>query len=109
MRDLRDPPLPYAECEFVHEDMRPADLTLIKDVFIHLDDDTVIEALKRLKTTLLLTTTYPPAGEVKREVVRGYAPLNLAAAHYGLGEPVALFPECRPGKFLGLWVLNTKT
>lgn len=100
------------------DDLRPADLLICRDVFIHLPTDVVLAALAnfRRSSRLLLATYYVsdpglPGGEFSNfdrmdEPSLRHAKLDLTGAPFGLGEPLERIPESSPNKYLGLWELT---
>ncbi|MGC4808702.1 hypothetical protein [Micromonospora sp. DT233] len=100
------------------EDVRPSDLLICRDVFIHLPNDMVLAALARFRAScrLLLTTSYtsdptlPGGGFSNLERMAApslrHAKLDLTLAPFGLGEPLERIPEDCPNKYLCLWDLS---
>lgn len=100
------------------EDLRPADLLICRDVFIHLPNDMILPALERFRRSarLLLTTSYTSDPTVGRgefsnfgrmtEPSLRHAKLDLSLPPFGLGRPLDTIPENSPNKYLGLWDLS---
>jgi hypothetical protein len=98
--------------------MRPADLLVCRDVFIHLPNEMILCALEQFRKSCryLLTTSYvsDPTGELDlfRNQERLDAPslrhakLDLTLPPFGLGRPLERIPEDSPNKYLGLWDLR---
>ena len=111
VRTLVDPPLPYEKLEIVHERMRPCDLILCKDVFIHLPDEMVLTALANFRAVskYLLSTTFPLVEHGSERAIRGlgggFARINLEDPRYGLGEPLEAVAEPQWQKNIALWKL----
>lgn len=111
VRDLEDPPLPYQKLEIVHEEMRPCDLILCRDVFIHLTDDLILTALEKFRSVgkYLLSTTFPNMAFGAERSIRAlgssYAGINLEDPKFGLGESIEMIAEPKWKKGIALWVL----
>lgn len=100
------------------DQLRPADLMICRDVFIHLPNDMIRRALDqfRKKCRLLLTTSYSSdptvAGGAFANHDRLEAPslrhakLDLTLPPFELGPPLERIPEDSPNKYLGLWDLS---
>jgi hypothetical protein len=100
------------------EDLRPADLLICRDVFIHLPNDMILPALERFRRScrLLLTTSYTSDPALERGAFSNFermsgpslshAKLDLSLPPFGLGEPMDRIPENSPNKYLGLWDLS---
>ncbi|KPC90387.1 class I SAM-dependent methyltransferase [Streptomyces albus] len=98
--------------------IRPADLVICRDVFIHLPNHMVLPALEQFRRScrLLLTTSYISSAAVENgefsnfdrltEPSLRHAKLDLSRAPFDLGEPLERIPEDSPNKFLGLWDLT---
>lgn len=104
--------------DIVSDQLRDADLVLCRDVFIHLPNSMVLDALELFRSSAryLLTTSY-----VADPTVAGcdfdnaarlagpsllHAKLDLALAPFNLGEPILRIPENSPNKYTGLWCLD---
>lgn len=97
------------------DELRPADLLICRDVFIHLPNDMILPALERFRRSarLLLTTSYTSDPTLERgefsnfermgEPSLRHAKLDLALPPFGLGQPLERIPENSPNKYLGLW------
>lgn len=96
--------------DVVNQPMRQADLIICRDVFIHLPNESVVQALAnfRKSSRWLLTTSFEMALNQYRttEPSLRYHPLNLCIYPFGLGKPVMTVPEDYPGKYMGLWYLG---
>lgn len=98
--------------------LRPADLLICRDVFIHLPNEMVLRALEQFRRScrLLLTTSYVSDPTVERGVFDNderidapslrHAKLDLTLPPFGLGQPLERIPEDSPNKYLGLWDLR---
>jgi hypothetical protein len=98
--------------------LRPADLLVCRDVFIHLPNDMVLPALERFRGSCryLLTTSYTSDPTLEQgafsnseriaEPSLRHAKLDLSQPPFGLGQPLDLIPEYSPNKYLGLWDLT---
>lgn len=101
--------------DITSNDLRPADMLICRDVFIHLPNDMILPSLERLRRSaaLLLTTSYtsdPSLGEgefsnFKRmnEPSIHHQKLDLTLPPFSLGQPLVRIPENSPNKYLGLW------
>lgn len=103
----------------VDDQLPDADLTIVRDVMIHLPNamGTKLLANVTLSSRWLLATTYVSAfrhraftnegRDIKiTKATRNYARLDLTRAPFSLGQPLFLIPEYVSGKFLGLWDLR---
>lgn len=98
--------------------LRPADLLVCRDVFIHLPNDMILAALEgfRNSCTYLLTTSYTSDPSMERGDFSNFdrmdspdllhAKLDLTLEPFGLGEPLERVPEDSPNKYLCLWDLT---
>lgn len=103
------------------DDLRPADLLICRDVFIHLPNEMILGALEvfRKCCRLLLTTSYISDPTLERGAFSNYeridspsllhAKLDLTSAPFGLGQPLERIAEDSPNKYLGLWDLTSGT
>lgn len=113
---LRDKGWKLQTADITKEDLRPADLTMCRDVFIHLPNHLVLEALNRLKRTTkwLFTTNYtsvePLYGFSNMERMSSprlqHAKLDLSIEPFNLGNPKLMMAEDHPYKYMALWRLN---
>ncbi|GAA2343526.1 class I SAM-dependent methyltransferase [Streptomyces kunmingensis] len=99
------------------DELRPADLLVCRDVFIHLPNDMILRALEHFRRSAryLLTTTFRSDPTVAEDTFSNtarlaepslrHAKLDLTLAPFGLGRPLELIPETFPNKYLGLWDL----
>jgi len=95
------------ELDISKHTMRQADMIICRDVFIHLPNGVVLEALKHFRecSSLLLTTTFMPAennGRIKEPSLK-YSKLDLSLAPFNLGVPSLCLEEDCHGKFSCLW------
>jgi hypothetical protein len=116
--DLRRRGYRLEVADIAADELRPADLLICRDVFIHLPNHIVQAALDRFRRScrLLLTTSYISdptlAGGGFSNFARmaepslRHAKLDLSLAPFDLGEPLERIPESSPNKYLGLWNLN---
>jgi hypothetical protein len=100
------------------DDLRPADLLICRDVFIHLPNEMILRALEQFRRSsrLLLTTSYVSDPTVERGAFSNeermdapsllHAKLDLTLPPFGLGQPLERIPEDSPNKYLGLWDLG---
>ncbi|EST21300.1 hypothetical protein N566_27510 [Streptomycetaceae bacterium MP113-05] len=98
-------------------DLRPADLLICRDVFIHLPNEMIQRALGQFRKScrLLLTTSYISDPTVERGAFTNHermnapsllhAKLDLTLPPFGLGQPLERISEDSPNKYLGLWEL----
>lgn len=96
-------------------DLRPADLLICRDVFIHLPNDMILPALERFRRSakLLLATSYTSNSDVEggefsnfermKEPSLTHAKLDMTLPPFGLGKPLEYISEESPNKYLGLW------
>jgi hypothetical protein len=117
--ELREDGWDLRKVNAVEECLPDADLTVVRDVMIHLPNAMGIGLLENVEASSrwLLATTYlnlanrrPFTNEdrddrIKRPT-RQYARLDLRRPPFSLGEPLLLVPEYLPGKCLGLWDLH---
>ena len=105
---------PFTALDIVNEDMRPCDLILCRDVFIHLPNDMILSTLKRFKKSgsFLFTTTFNSKHIEVNNFDRMSRPqlkhckLDLSLDPFKLGPGCELVKENSPGKYLGLWDLQ---
>ena len=87
--------------------MRPCHYILCRDVFIHLPNKMIINALKLFRQSgwYLISTTFPGAKNYERayKPTIEYYPLDLSEGPFFLGKPHGYLPESYEGKFLGIW------
>lgn len=97
--------------------LRSVDLTIVRDVFIHLPNRLILDALDKLKLTTkyLLATNFIRDGAEEREVDNfgrinepnlKHSKLNLVEPPFDLGPPLLIIPEDYPFKNLSLWRLK---
>jgi hypothetical protein len=113
--DLRRRGYRLVVLDITAEYMRPADLLICRDVFIHLPNDMILAALERFRQTcrLLLTTSYTSDPTLERGEFSNdqrlptpslrHAKLDLTLPPFNLGQPLERIPEDVPNKYLGLW------
>lgn len=104
-----------AELDITKELIPSCDLILCRDVFIHLPNYMIQQALTGFKLSgkYLLTTTFlanqdgSPVDNLKRPAEPSvlHAKLDLSAEPFGLGPPELSIPEKYPFKVLSLWQL----
>lgn len=106
----------YLEELDISQDIMPTcDLILCRDVFIHLPNDMIKQALARFKLSgkYLLSTSFlaNPDGSLIDNLTRPkepsvlHAKLDLSVEPFNLGRPEILIPEKYPFKVLALWEL----
>jgi hypothetical protein len=100
------------------DELRPADLLICRDVFIHLPTAVIRAALERFRRScrFLLTTSYTSdpsvdGGEFSNfsriaEPSLRHAKLDLTLPPFDLGQPIERIAEDAPNKYLGLWDLT---
>lgn len=107
---LREKGWQLQTADIVNEDLRPSGITMCRDVFIHLPNYMILNALARLKktTNYLFTTTYTDVSNDGRmaEPRLQHAKMDLTKAPFNLGEPRLFAAENYPGKYMGLWRLR---
>jgi hypothetical protein len=96
-------------------ELRPADLLICRDVFIHLPNDMVLPTLERFRrsASLLLTTSYTSDWSMSERGFSNLERMNEPSLHhkkldlslppFNLGQPLVQIPENSPNKYLGLW------
>lgn len=96
-------------------ELRPADLIVCRDVFIHLPNDMILLALERFRRSapLLLTSSYTSDPSLSEGVFSNFKRMNEPSHHhnkldltlppFSLGQPLLRIPEDSPNKYLGLW------
>lgn len=101
--------------DITSEDLRPADLLICRDVFIHLPNDMILSALERFRRScrLLLTTSYTSDPALEKGAFSNFermsepslrhSKLDLSLPPFDLGQPLERIPENSPNKYLGLW------
>lgn len=103
----------FQKLDIVKEDMRPCDLIICRDVFIHLPNRMVIEALERFKRVgkFLLSTTFDITHNDGRmaEPQLQHNKLNLRLSPFNLHHALGCIHEDSPGKLSGLWDLRETT
>lgn len=105
---------PLQTLDIVNEVMRPCDLIMCRDVFIHLPNEDILKALSNFRKSgkYLLTTSffsnenYTVDNKYRMDKPRlQHAKLDLQAEPFNLGRPIGFIPEDFPHKYLGLWEL----
>ncbi len=89
--------------------LRKCDLTICRDVLIHLPNSMASKALRNMKASskYLLASSFETACNSERHIELGeFARLNLEIEPFDLGVPVLKIHEKFRGKYLGLWQLN---
>lgn len=105
--------------DITSEDMRPADLVICRDVFIHLPNDMILKALDRFKRQhkFLLTTNFYCMGKQFPEnnfsnferpsiISMKHAKMDLRFPPFNLGDALFDIPEDYPCKTTSLWKLK---
>lgn len=115
---LREDGWDLRKANAVDECLPDADLTVCRDVMIHLTNIMNVKLLENvgLSTRWLLGTTYvsgatsrPFTNADRTSMTRArkvHAPLDLRKAPFNLGQPLFMIPEYSAGKYLGLWDLH---
>lgn len=97
------------EFDIVNGVMRPCDLIMCRDVFIHLPNKDVLTALDNFRKSgkYLLATSFVGAdNSIRMDAPRlQHAKLDLTKEPFNLGNPIGFIPEDYPHKILGLWEL----
>jgi hypothetical protein len=101
------------------ESMREADLAICRDVFIHLSNKLVMDALDRIKTKhkyLLATNFLSPGMEDHDYMFDNFSRISSTSMHhskidlrlppFNLGSPLKIIPEDYPYKSTSLWNLS---
>lgn len=97
--------------DFTNTPLRACDLTLCRDAMIHLPNHMIVDAIAnfRASSTYLLATSFDGLTNDDRiEQPGGFSRLDLTAAPFCLGEPLARIDEPFPNKYLGLWRLRSE-
>lgn len=109
--------------DMVNEDLRPADLIMCRDVFIHLPNHMILDAMDRFKRTakFLFTTNFlSPKDDAPAEdkiyqftnfdragkTQMKHSKLDLRLAPFNLGNPLTMIAEDYPYKNMSLWRLS---
>ena len=106
-----NPLFQFRTADICSEALRSADLTICRDVLIHLPNSMVQSALDnfRISTKYLLTTSFDQASNSNRDIVPGkYAELDLTSRPFNLGVPLMKLQEKYRGKYLGLWLTERR-
>jgi len=116
--DLRQRGYRLDVLDITASELRPADLLICRDVFIHLPNDMVLATLERFRrsTSLLLTTSYTSDPSVSEgefsnsrrmdEPNLHHRKLDLTLPPFNLGQPLVRIAEDSPNKYLGLWDMS---
>ncbi|KAJ5992583.1 hypothetical protein N7451_008307 [Penicillium sp. IBT 35674x] len=116
--DLRQRGYQLDVLDITANELRPANLLVCRDVFIHLPNDMILATLDRFRrsASLLLTTSYtsdPSRSEgefsnFKRmdEPNLHHRKLDLTLPPFNLGQPLVRILEDSPNKYLGLWNMS---
>jgi hypothetical protein len=102
--------------DITKDTLRRVDLTIVRDVFIHLPNRLILDALDKLKltTTYLLATNFV-RDESEDKAVDNFARISGTSLHhskhnlikppFNLGIPDVIIPENYPFKSTSLWRL----
>jgi len=104
--DIASPGIRFQVADICSVLLRPADLTICRDVLIHLPNEMVLQAVNNLSMTskYLLATSFEGASNLRRKIVPGeFAKLDLEARPFKLGPPILKLREKFRGKYLGFW------
>lgn len=101
---------PLQTFDIVNEVMRPCDLIMCRDVFIHLPNKDVLTALGNFRKSgkFLLSTSFVNGADNDNRMDAPrlqHAKLDLTKEPFNLGKPIGFIPEDYPHKILGLWEL----
>ena len=106
-------PMPFEELDIINEVMRPCEVIICRDVLFHFPNEYVLQALANFRKSgrgLLATTTPSEMGPVdnsKRDIqVGGFAPIDLEAEPFCLGEPMMLKAEWKWKRAVGFWSIE---
>jgi hypothetical protein len=105
------------------DDLRPSDLIICRDVFIHLPNHMILDALDRFKRSAkyLFTTNFlSPKDDAPQEdkiyqftnfdraakTQMKHSKLDLRLSPFNLGNPMIMIAESYPYKNMSLWRLN---
>lgn len=103
------PGIRFQEADICSDSLRPADLTICRDVLIHLPNPLVIQAIDnfRVSSRYLLATSFEGSSNTSRDIASGeFAELDLNFSPFNLGPPALKLPERFCRKYLGLWKLS---
>lgn len=115
--ELREEGWKLGIADITKDTLRSSDLTIVRDVFIHLPNDLVLDALDKLSLTskYLLATNFI-RNESEDILVDNFAringtslkhsKINLSDAPFSLGTPELIIPEDYPFKNMSLWKLQ---
>jgi hypothetical protein len=106
-RELWNKQLKCEQLDITNELMRPSDLIICRDVFIHLPNDLITKSLQlfRKSAKYLLSTTFIGADNTERIESPSitYNKLDLSQSPFDLGDPLLLIEEDFENKFSCLW------
>ena len=92
------------------ETPRMSELTICRDVFIHLPNDMIVSALQNIKktTSWLISTSFLQCDNYSREntTTLYHQKLDLCLDPFNLGPAFLNISEDYPNKYLGLWRLG---
>lgn len=102
--------LPTTILDIVNSKYREADLTICRDVMLHLPNEMCesILANARQSSRLLLASTFLCSSNKERisSPSFGYSEINLSIEPFNLKEPLLLSSEHYNNKYIGLWSLE---
>lgn len=113
--ELREQGWKLRTLDITEKYMAPAIMAMVRDVFIHLPNTDILKALDKIRRThvLLLASTFvsmsaaPFSNEDRiQNVSMHHSKLDLSAAPFNLGEPIARIHEDYPHKYTALWNLH---
>lgn len=112
--DLKDKGWKLKIANVCTDTLVPVDLTIVRDVFIHLPNRLILDALDKLRfTTRYLLTTNFIRDDVEEKMIDNFsrydsanlkhAKLDLRHRPFNLGNPELMIPEDYPFKNMSLW------
>ena len=105
----RKPSFRICVADICDRQLRACDLTICRDVFIHLPNELIKKALHNfgLSSRYLLATSFDGTSNLNRQIqLGGYGPLDLKREPFNLGEPILKIHEKHRCKYLGMWKIN---
>jgi hypothetical protein len=106
-RELWNQQLKCEQLDITKEIMRPSDLIICRDVFIHLPNDLITKSINlfRKSAKYLLSTTFMDVDNAVRIETPSitHAKLDLRQSPFGLGDPLLSIEEDFENKFSCLW------
>jgi len=112
---LREKGWKLQTANIIEEDLRPSDLIICRDVFIHLPNELILKTLERFRRTSkwLLTTNFkssdaiPVCNDLRMTGPNmKHSKLDLSLPPFNLGNPITNIIEDYPNKTTSIWRLK---